>query len=295
MMSQKVGWILPMPNLQVVTPEDTVSDVMTGWVVTVSPSDSLLKARDLMTHNRVSQLVVVDHRTRPVGVISKRDIARFLLDDSTTRPLEEMLVSEACSETIPTLRPDLPIFNAARLFDTDNLAYAIIGDETPVAGIMTETDLCHYFARKFPGRFKVDEFMTRDFIFAKSSYPVVHVAHAIAFRQPSVPVIDEELVGILTLTDLLEIRERAPTHRRLSMSSQAESDAALLTTKDLMTRNPVTTNLDADLAQAAQIIINKGVGSLPVVDKGSYVVGLLTKHDIVRALGRIGSSLTTEV
>jgi CBS domain-containing protein len=291
-MSPNVSGIIPMPNLQVVTPEDTVSDVMTGWVVTISPSDSLLKARDLMTQNRVSQLVVVDHRTRPVGVISKRDIARFLLDDSTTRSLEEMLVSEACSENIPTLRADLPIFNAARLFDTDNLAYAIIGNENPVAGIMSETDLCHYFARKFPNKFKVEEFMARDFIFAKSSYPVIHVAHAIAFRQSSVPVIDEELVGILTLTDLLEIRERAPAHRRLSMSSLSESDAALLRTKDLMTRNPVTTTVDSDLAQAAQIIINKGIGSLPVVDEDSHVVGLLAKHDIVRALGRIGSSVT---
>jgi CBS domain-containing protein len=136
--------------------------------------------------------------------------------------------------------------------------------------------------------------MTGDFVFAKSNYPVIHVAHAIVFRQPSVPVIDEELVGILTLSDLLQIREKAPTHRRLSLHSQTENDAALLTTKELMTRDPVTTNDDADLAQAAQIMINKGIGSLPVVDRDSHVIGLLTKHDVVRALGRIGRSLTPE-
>ena len=141
---------------------------------------------------------------------------------------------------------------------------------------------------KIPRRFKVKEFITGDFIFAKSTYPIIHVAHDIVYRQPSVPVIDEELVGIVTLSDLLSIREKAPDHRIFSFGSRVGNDAALITTKDLMTQKPITTDDETDLAQAAQIIINKGISSLPVVDKESCVIGLLTKHDIVRALGRIG-------
>ncbi len=283
-----------MVGLRAVPQMDTVSDVMTQWVVTVGPSDSLLAARDLMTRNRVSQLVVIDQRKRPVGFISKRDIARFLLEDATTRRLEDISVSEASTESIPTIRRALPVFNAARMFDTENLAYTVVANDNPLSGIMTETDLCHYYSRKWPRQFKVAEFMARDFIFAKSNYPAVHVAHAIVFRQPSVPVIDEELVGILTLSDILSIREKAPkaTHGRLTTGPN--SDVALITTKDLMTLNPITTHEDADLAQAAQIIINKGIGSLPVLDDEPKVVGLITKHDIVRALGRIGKNLTVE-
>jgi CBS domain-containing protein len=284
-----------MADLQVVSRVDTVADVMTTWVVTIRSTDSLLKARDLMTQNRVSQLVVIDQRSRPQGLISKRDIARFLLEDATTRQLDDMLVYEASSESIRTIRSDLPIFNAARMFDTENLTYAIVSNDNPLAGIVTETDLCHYFARKFPGKFKVQEFMTSDFVFAKSSYPIVHVAHGIVYRQPSVPVIDEELAGIVTLSDLLSIRERAPHHGRSFFGSKNDCDAALTTTKDLMTQNPVTIRDETDLAQAAQIIINKGVGSLPVVDRESHVIGLLTKHDIVRALGRIGRNLSPEI
>jgi CBS domain-containing protein len=273
---------------------DTVGDVMTEWVVTVGPSDSLLTARDLMTRNRVSQLVVIDQRNRPVGFISKRAIARFLLEDSTTRGLEDILVSEATTDSIPTLRRDFPVLNAARLFDTENLSYTVITNDNPLSGIMTETDLCHYYSQKLPHKFKVADFMTSDFIFAKSNYPAVHVAHAIIFRQPSVPVIDEELVGILTLSDILSIREKAPkaTHGRLT--TKPESDVALITTKELMTPNPITIYQDTDLAQAAQIIINKGIGSLPVTDKEPKVVGLLTKHDIVKALGTIGRNLIVE-
>ncbi len=273
---------------------DTVGDVMTEWVVTVGPLDSLLTARDLMMRSRVSQLVVVDQRSRPVGFISKRAIARFLLEDSTTRGLEDIPVSEAMTDSIPTLRRDFPVLNAARLFDTENLGYTVITNDNPLSGIMTETDLCHYYSQKLPHKFKVADFMASDFIFAKSNYPAVHVAHAIVFRQPSVPVIDEELVGILTLSDILSIREKAPkaTHGRLT--TKPESDVALITTKELMTPNPITIYQDTDLAQAAQIIINKGIGSLPVTDKEPKVVGLLAKHDIVKALGTIGRNLIVE-
>ncbi|MGA2789715.1 MAG: CBS domain-containing protein [Candidatus Bathyarchaeia archaeon] len=273
---------------------DTIGDVMTEWVVTIGPTDSLLTARDLMTRNQVSQIVVVDQRNRPVGFLSKRAIARFLLEDSTTRGLGDISVSEATTDSIPTLRLNFPVFNAARLFDTENIAYAVISNDNPLAGIMTETDLCHYYSQKWPHKFKVADFMTRDFIFAKSNYPAVHVAHAIVFRQPSVPVIDEELVGILTLSNILSIRERAPKTSNGRLTGKQEKDVALITTKELMTPNPITTYEDTDLAQAAQIIITKGIGSLPVNDNEPKVVGLLTKHDIVKALGTIGRSMIVE-
>ncbi len=272
---------------------DTVSDIMTEWVTTANPADSLLTARDLMTRKRVSQLVVIDQRNRPIGFISKRGIAQFLLEDTTKRRLEDIRVSEASSDSIPSVRRDLLVFNAARMFDTENIAYAVVTNERPLSGIMTETDLCHYFSQKWPGKFTVSEFMARDFMFAKSNYPAVHVAQGIVFRQPSVPVIDEELVGIVTLSDILSIGETTPRTAG-SLTARPESDFALVTTKDLMTLNPITTDQNADLAQAAQIIIKKGIGSLPVVDDEANVVGFLTKHDIVKALGTIGRSLLLE-
>lgn len=273
---------------------DTVRDIMTTPVFTIASTDSLLRTRDQMTEDHVSQLVVTDPRSRPIGFISKMEIARFLLEDDTARRLEEISVSEASTQSIPTIRPFLPVFNAARMFDTENLAYTVVTNDKPLLGIITETDLCRYFGEKSTAKFKVSEFMSSDFIFAKSTYPIIHVAQAIVFRQPGVPVIDEELVGMVTLSDLLAIREKAPkaVHGRIS---KRENDAALTTTKDLMTKNPVTVPEDMDLVQTARLMIEKGISSLPVLDQSKKVVGLLTKHDIVRALGRSNKGPTLEV
>jgi len=285
-----------MVDLQAVSQTDTVSSIMTGWVVIIPQSDSLLQARNIMSQRGVSQLVVVDEKKRPIRFISKRDLARFLMEDSTNRGLEDIFVSEASSKSMPEIREDLPVFNAARLFDIENLTCAIVTNEHPFIGIITETDLCNYFSRRIPNTFKVSEFMTRDFIFAKSSYPVVHDAQAIVFKQPSVPVIDEGLVGILTLSDLLSIGQKrhGSMEHRLVFSSGNGKEVAMLTTRDLMTRDPIFAKQDDDLAQAAQTIVRKGIGSLPVLDNEGTVVGLLSKHDIVRALGRVGKPLGLE-
>lgn len=272
---------------------NAVGDIMTRGVVTVTRSDSLLKARDLMIQSRFSQLVVVDHRRRPIGFISKRDLARFLLEDSTNRGLGEMTVSEAATKSVSAIRQDLTVHNVARSFDADNLAYAVITNEDPLIGIVTETDLCRYYSQNSPERFKVSDFMQGDFIFAKSTYPVVHVAVAIIFRQLSLPVIDEELVGILTLSDLLSLKERLPATKG-PLRSKSEQDTALIRTKDVMTRNPITVREDSDLAHAAEVMVKERIGSLPVTDGGSRVAGLLTQHEVVRALGAIGSSILVE-
>jgi CBS domain-containing protein len=243
-----------------------------------------------MSDRGVSQLVVTDSKKRPVGLISKRDLARFLLEDPTARSLENISVSEASTKTVPEIRSSLPIFNAARMFVTENLRCTIVTDNYPSVGIVTETDLCNYFSRKLPDTFKVSDFMARDFIFAKSTYPVVHVAQAIVIKQPSVPVIDDQLVGILTLSDLLSIgdKKHGPIQRHLIFNSSAGKNVILLTTKELMTLNPITARHDEDLAQAAQMILKKGISSLPVIDEEKTVVGLLSKHDIITALGRVG-------
>jgi len=272
--------------------QDTVRGVMTRPVVTVAPSDSLLKARDVMTQTHTSQVVVIDQRSRPIGLISKRDIARFLLEDPTNRNLNEIPVSEAQSKSVSTIRPDVLVLNTARLFDTDNLAYAVVANEDPLVGIVTQTDLCRYYSQHLPQRFKVKHFMQSDFIFAKSTYPVVHVAQAIVFRQPSVPVIDEQLIGILTLSDILSLREKIPHAQTLNPKDR--ENAALISTRDVMTRNPTTVHQDADLAEAAAMIVTMRIGSLPVTNDGSKVVGLIAKHEIVKALGRTDSKVSAE-
>jgi CBS domain-containing protein len=54
---------------------------------------------------------------------------------------------------------------------------------------------------------------------------------------------------------------------------------------DMMTRDPVTVDADADVREAARLIAAKDHDQLPVVEHGRYV-GVVTRLDVLEALAR---------
>lgn len=55
-------------------------------------------------------------------------------------------------------------------------------------------------------------------------------------------------------------------------------------------RNVVTIGPDATLTEAVRVLEENRIGSVVVVDKERRVVGILTERDVVRAIGRTGST-----
>ncbi|MCD6522123.1 MAG: CBS domain-containing protein [Candidatus Diapherotrites archaeon] len=53
--------------------------------------------------------------------------------------------------------------------------------------------------------------------------------------------------------------------------------------KDLMDKNPVTVTPDTHVSEAADIMTEKGITHLPVVEKGK-LVGLVTRTDLLKSL-----------
>jgi len=51
-----------------------------------------------------------------------------------------------------------------------------------------------------------------------------------------------------------------------------------------MTPNPITIAPDAPISQAADLMLEKRVNRLPVVDETGALVGIITRDDLLRAL-----------
>jgi len=97
------------------------------------------------------------------------------------------------------------------------------------------------------------------------------------------PVIDKKgrLVGIVTDSDLkragasdataLEVHELAYLLSRVKI-------------KDIMTAKPHTIGIYDTVEEAALIMLEHGIGGLPVLDEQGKVVAMLTQNDIFRAL-----------
>ena len=91
------------------------------------------------------------------------------------------------------------------------------------------------------------------------------------------PVISEgRLVGIISQRDLLRAKEST------FASSPAEAHAMERWVKAgwVMTRDIRTTTPSASAAEAARTLRDRGIGCLPVVDRGE-LVGILTEADLI--------------
>src|SRR5215471_3337219 len=98
------------------------------------------------------------------------------------------------------------------------------------------------------------------------------------------PVLDEngQLAGILTQRDLF----RGALAKALGYGERAQRQLMdTLVVKEVMTSEVITTTPDTPLAEAAQVLIERKIGCLPVVEAGR-LVGIITEADFVALAAR---------
>jgi acetoin utilization protein AcuB len=99
------------------------------------------------------------------------------------------------------------------------------------------------------------------------------------------PVLDNgKLTGIITLTDLLTIRQPDPTHRQ-SLEDVAR-DLARLSVGPIMTPDPVRVYDNDTVGYAAELMLERKIGALPVIDLEGHLVGLITESNLFELLAR---------
>jgi CBS domain-containing protein len=145
----------------------------------------------------------------------------------------------------------------------------------------------------------VKDFMTVQPVTTSPSASVEAAVKTMEEHQISgLPVVDEgnRVVGILSEGDLL-IRE-SPMKQPLYMTllgsiiyfesptqfHQHIKKSLGMLVQDVMTAKPITIHPDASLSDAAEVMLEKKVNRLPVVDADLKLVGILTRHDLVSAL-----------
>ena len=104
------------------------------------------------------------------------------------------------------------------------------------------------------------------------------------------PVVDERgvVVGIITDRDLRSAVLTPALEQYLSDAARRRLRGVVgtlesLRVKDAMTCNPITTRPDMPVTQAAALMLEARIGSLPVIENGK-LIGIVTDRDAVEAL-----------
>jgi CBS domain-containing protein len=116
---------------------DTVGEIMTRDVITVSPADTVERAVRLMVEHEIGSVVVVDG-DRPVGVFTERDLTRRILEDTE---LLQRKIEDVMSAPVVVTRPDVQMIEAFDLMNARNIRRLPIVEDERIVGIVTERDL----------------------------------------------------------------------------------------------------------------------------------------------------------
>ncbi|MDP5337028.1 MAG: CBS domain-containing protein [Nodularia sp. (in: cyanobacteria)] len=145
----------------------------------------------------------------------------------------------------------------------------------------------------------VTDVMTRDPIVLRTETPLKEAIQILAEKRISgIPVVDDvgKLVGIISETDLMwqETGVTPPAYIMFLDSViylqnpatyERELHKALgQTVGEVMSKNPITISPEKTVKEAAQLMHDRSIHRLPVIDSESQVVGILTRGDIVRAM-----------
>ncbi|MEV7809076.1 CBS domain-containing protein [Microbispora sp. NPDC088329] len=160
---------------------------------------------------------------------------------------------------------------------------------------------------------KVRDVMTSEVASVNGSTPFRDVAEVlIAHEVSAVPVVDGEghVVGVVSEADLLrkeEFREqfyregyRPPLRARLREAvghgaGRSQERARGVTAAELMSAPAVTTRPYTSVVSAARLMNRHGVKRLPVVDDEGVLVGIISRHDLLKVLARADADIAREV
>ena len=274
-----------------------VDEFMSTPVVVVKPGDTLAHARRLMLRYRIGRLIVVDEAEKPVGVVTRSDLAKVAASPRLSRSLDAIRVEEVMTPNPVTIKLGRSVREAARLMLQHGVSgLPVVDGEGRVVGVITKTDVVRAYAERLRGRYKAGDVMYTDPPTVGPQHSVYYVAELLESHPARrVLVVDGgRVVGIIAPSDLaflVEYSRELGKNRRVRRFEELPKGRlgpvyyfTVPVAADVMTPDPVTVGPDADLADVANLMIRGGFSSVPVVGDEGSLMGLVVKHSILRAV-----------
>ena len=115
----------------------TVADIMSRPVVTVNGDDKMAEAAATMGERRVGSVVAVEG-TRPVGILTERDLVRFTASGGDAGTA---LVSEWMTSSPDSVAPDVDVTQAFASLSEHGYRHIPVVDDGELVGIVSMRDL----------------------------------------------------------------------------------------------------------------------------------------------------------
>lgn len=143
-------------------------------------------------------------------------------------------------------------------------------------------------------RILVRDAMTRSVIKVREDADISEVTTLLSENRISgLPVVDDQdrVIGMITEADILAMTGMKKGHTfkdviRHLLGEPLAGPKRSRRLRDVMTKPAITTGPEADIREIAVTLDDKRIKRLPVVDEQGKLIGVISRADIVRAIGK---------
>lgn len=253
-------------------PSTTLLQVLNPSVQTVPPELSLGDVWRRMEEGRISCVVVVE-AGKPVGIFTERDSVVLIAQgagSNQSRPIRDFMHPPVFANNL-----GMDSYRAYQLMATRNARHLVVVDgEGALLGLVTEGDLLHCIGlEQLLQPRLVASAMTARVVTLSADNNLLDAAQVMAQHVLSCILVtaDGKPVGILSERDMVRL-------------TRTDVDPAGVPLASVMSQPLLTVMSDDLVAVAMQRMEQAGIRRLVVLDSAGQLAGLLTRHDVVKAL-----------
>lgn len=276
-----------------------VGDIMSSPVFTIAPEENVAHARNLMLKHKISTLVVAKEE-KMVGIVTKTDLSRRLAQAEPMwrrRPIDKIPVSMVMNDAPIAIYPDASISQASNLM-LENGINSLVVVRDNIMGIVTGTDIVRYVSQQKDIKLRVSDLMVDDIIFVHRHHTINHVVQEMEKHEVNRVIVTDdsnEAVGIITTNNvalnIMVDNEGNMQSKSIKMARRSTpagqktyryiKDVPLVA-EDIMMELPSGVAVDDMATDAAKLMLEEHVISLPVINR-EEIVSMIGRKDILRA------------
>jgi CBS domain-containing protein len=175
--------------------------------ITLEPNKSLHDARNNLIRYNISRIVVAKENN-PLGIVTEKDIARYLYTQVPERPLKEVGLEQVMSKNLVTVNEKADLSLCAKLTIENKISSIIVTDDRgSLKGVFTKSDLVEGYGKYYAQKEVVKGYMNKKVLTVRPDEPL-HMVLLLMTRGKVSRVIvtrDEKPVGIIIGRDLLPV------------------------------------------------------------------------------------------
>ena len=245
----------------------------------LKPDEPALRARRVMRDTGLRIIPVVESGILK-GIVSRLGVL------SITSARSNLRVADIAEEPLVVLRQEEKLSEAVdKMLSVDEWYAPVVDEANRYKGVLGLEHIISYYLRKEdkPSSLMkpVEEFMTSN---VEAVYADEHISSLwkkiLEYRYAGYPVLDSKgrLVGVVTQYDLIR-------HGFTRIDFESESPPRKgPRIREIMSTPPITVRPGDPLVKAAEIMLDRGIGRVLVVDIRNELLGIVDREDIVKAI-----------